>query len=82
MVSSASAQIEAGIVVRVDPSIFHLRVSVGGKHLTKTVVKGGKPTVVPDYGIIQAIFIGVIVVFLIITTVVGPECVCSGPVVF
>ncbi|KAH9057483.1 carboxylic acid transporter [Lactarius vividus] len=57
MISSASAQIEA----------------VGGSHLKKTVVRGGKVEEVPDYATVQGILLGAIATFVIIITTIGPE---------
>jgi SHS family lactate transporter-like MFS transporter len=57
MISAASAQIEA----------------VGGQHLKTTIIKDGKPTVVPDYGKVQGILLGAIATFVIFITVIGPE---------
>lgn len=57
MVSSAASQIEA----------------TGGNHLKKTIIKNGKPTVVPDYATVQGILIGVVSAFVLIVTVFGPE---------
>lgn len=59
MISAASAQIEA----------------VGGQHLKTTIIKDGKPTVVPDYGTVQGILLGSIATFVIFITAIGPECV-------
>jgi len=57
MVSSASAQIEA----------------TGGDHLKTTIIKNGRPTVVPDYARVQGILIGTVAVYIIILTIIGPE---------
>ncbi|KAH9954974.1 carboxylic acid transporter [Russula dissimulans] len=57
MISSASAQIEA----------------TGGDHLKTTIIKNGRPTVVPDYARVQGILIGVVAVYIIVLTVIGPE---------
>ena len=59
MISAASAQIEA----------------VGGQHLKTTIIKNGKPTVVPDYAKVQGMLLGGIATFVIFITVIGPECV-------
>ena len=61
MVSSASAQIEA----------------TGGDQLKITIFKNGQPMVVADYAKVQGILIGVVAAWIIITTIVGPECVLS-----
>ncbi|KAH9954960.1 MFS general substrate transporter [Russula dissimulans] len=57
MISAASAQIEA----------------IGGNHLKTTIIKNGRPTVVPDYATVQGILLGAISAFVIFITVIGPE---------
>ena len=57
MVSSASSQIEA----------------TGGDHMKTTIIKNGKPTVVPDYARVQGILIGIVAAYILILTIVGPE---------
>ncbi|TFK71108.1 MFS general substrate transporter [Pluteus cervinus] len=57
MVSSASAQIEA----------------TGGDNLKTTIIKNGKPTIVPDYATVQGILIGVVSAFVLFITIIGPE---------
>lgn len=57
MVSAASAQIEA----------------TGGDNLRTTIIKNGAPTQVPNYATVQAIFIGVVAIFVLIITIIGPE---------
>ncbi|KAG1716073.1 hypothetical protein ID866_1099 [Astraeus odoratus] len=57
MVSAASAQIEA----------------IGGNNLRTTIVEDGVEKNVPDYATVQGIFIGVVAIYLIIITIVGPE---------
>ncbi|KAJ3510375.1 hypothetical protein NLJ89_g4715 [Agrocybe chaxingu] len=57
MISSASAQIEA----------------TGGNNLRTTIIQDGVPTDVPDYALVQGIFIGVVAAFVIFITIVGPE---------
>lgn len=59
MISAASAQIEA----------------IGGDHMKITIIKGGKPEVVPDYAKVQGILLGAIASFVIFITIIGPECV-------
>jgi hypothetical protein len=59
MISSASAQIEA----------------IGGQHLETTIIRNGKPTVVPDYATVQGILLGAVSAFVIFITIIGPECV-------
>ncbi|KAG8850925.1 hypothetical protein FRB96_009558 [Tulasnella sp. 330] len=57
MVSSAASQIEA----------------TAGDHIKTTIIEGGKATVVPDYGKVQGILIGVVAAFVILMTVIGTE---------
>ncbi|CAA7271289.1 unnamed protein product [Cyclocybe aegerita] len=57
MISSASAQIEA----------------TGGNNLRTTIIQNGVPTDVPDYALVQGIFIGVVAAFVIFITIIGPE---------
>ncbi|KAG9027463.1 hypothetical protein FRB95_007763, partial [Tulasnella sp. JGI-2019a] len=57
MVSSAASQIEA----------------TAGDHIKTTIIEGGKATVVPDYGKVQGILIGVVAAFVIFMTVIGTE---------
>ncbi|KAG1727825.1 carboxylic acid transporter protein [Suillus lakei] len=61
MVSAASAQIEA----------------TGGDNLKTTIMKHGVLTVVPDYAtasdLVQAIFIGTVVAFVVVIVIIGPE---------
>jgi len=59
MISAASAQIEA----------------IGGDNMKITIIKNGKPEVVPDYAKVQGILLGAIATFVIFITIVGPECV-------
>ena len=59
MVSSASAQIEA----------------TGGDQLKITIFRGGQPMVVADYAKVQGILIGVVAAWIVVTTLLGPECV-------
>jgi uncharacterized YccA/Bax inhibitor family protein len=59
MISAASAQIEA----------------IGGDHMKITIIKNGKPEVVPDYAKVQGMLLGAIAAFVIFITVIGPECV-------
>lgn len=59
MISAASAQIEA----------------VGGDNMKITIIKNGKPEVVPDYAKVQGILLGAIATFVIFITIIGPECV-------
>ncbi len=40
-----------------------------------TIIKSGKPTVVPDYARVQGILIGTVAAYIIVLTVIGPECV-------
>jgi SHS family lactate transporter-like MFS transporter len=57
MISSASAQIEA----------------TGGDHMKTTIIKNGRPTVVPDYARVQGILVGIASLYIIILAIVGPE---------
>jgi len=57
MVSSASAQIEA----------------TGGEQHSTTIQTSSGPKVVPDYAFVQGIFIGVIAIYVIVLTLLGPE---------
>ncbi|KAN0135336.1 Major facilitator superfamily domain containing protein [Lactarius tabidus] len=57
MISSTSAQIEA----------------TGGDHLKTTIVVDGVRKVVPDYARVQGILIGVVAVYIIFLTIIGPE---------
>ncbi len=59
MISAASAQMEA----------------IGGDHLKITIIKNGKPKVVPDYAKVQGILLGIISALVIFITIIGPECV-------
>ena len=59
MISAASAQIEA----------------IGGDHMKTTIIKNGKPEVVPDYAKVQGMLLGAIATFVIFITIIGPECV-------
>jgi hypothetical protein len=59
MISAASAQIEA----------------IGGDNMKITIIKNGKPEVVPDYAKVQGILLGTIAAFVIFITIIGPECV-------
>jgi len=43
--------------------------------LKTTIIKNGKPTVVPDYAKVQGMLLGGIATFVIFITVIGPECV-------
>ncbi|KAF8489061.1 carboxylic acid transporter [Russula emetica] len=57
MISAASAQIEA----------------IGGDNMKITIIKNGKPEVVPDYAKVQGILLGTIAAFVIFITIIGPE---------
>jgi|SRR6266481_2697628 len=59
MISAASAQIEA----------------IGGDSMKITIIKNGKPKLVPDYARVQGILLGAIAAFVIFITTIGPECV-------
>ena len=45
--------------------------AAGGEHLRTKIP--GKEGDVPDYARVQGIFIGVVAVFLLIVTILGPE---------
>jgi len=59
MISSAASQIEA----------------TAGDHIKTTIIDRttGKPEVVPDYGKVQGILIGVVAAFVIFMTIIGTE---------
>ena len=40
-----------------------------------TIIRNGKPTVVPDYATVQGILLGAMSAFVIFITIIGPECV-------
>ena len=40
-----------------------------------TIIKNGKPEVVPDYAKVQGMLLGAIAAFVIFITIIGPECV-------
>jgi hypothetical protein len=49
MISSASAQIEASMSLFIHNVKASLSIVAGGDHLKTTIIKEGKPTVVPNY---------------------------------
>jgi len=57
MISSASAQIEA----------------TAGERWKTTIIKDGKPSIVPDYAKVQGLLIGIVAAFVIFITIIGPE---------
>jgi len=57
MVSSASAQIEA----------------TAGEHSTTTIQTSTGPEVVPNYALVQGIFIGIVAAYLVVLALIGPE---------
>ena len=65
--------------VRKSPSMvellsFHLvRSTAGGEHSRTTIQGPNGPENVPNYALVQGIFIGVVAVYLIILTLIGPE---------
>ena len=76
MVSSASAQIEAsGYLVFNDCiTLIHLpRHIAGGEHLRTTIQGPNGPKDVPNYALIQGIFIGCVAAYTIVLALIGPE---------
>ena len=75
MVSSASAQIEASkwLYAPLDDAYTHIFPLAGGNHLKTTIP--GNPDPVPDYAKVQGILIGVVAAFVLVVTIIGPECV-------
>lgn len=57
MVSAASAQIEA----------------TGGEQHKTTIQTASGPKVVPDYALVQGVFIGVVATYILVLTLLGPE---------
>jgi len=57
MVSSASAQIEA----------------TGGEHSRTTIQGPNGPENVPNYALVQGIFIGIVAFYVVVLTLIGPE---------
>ena len=76
MVSSASAQIEAsGYLAFKDPvALIRLPCSIaGGEHLRTTIQGPDGPKDVPNYALIQGIFIGCVAAYIIVLALIGPE---------
>jgi SHS family lactate transporter-like MFS transporter len=76
MVSSASAQIEAGGYLAFNDWIVLIRLPcsiVGGEHLRTTIQGPDGPQNVPNYALIQGIFIGCVAAYIIILALIGPE---------
>jgi len=77
MVSSASAQIEASgwIPFRIDwINLTRLvRFVAGGEHSRTTIQTPNGPEDVPNYALVQGIFIGVVAAYLIVLALIGPE---------
>jgi len=57
MVPAAASQIEAA----------------GGNNMKTTIIKNGVPTSVPNFGPVLGILIGVVAVFVVFMTIIGPE---------
>ena len=81
MVSSASAQIEAGgysfflAMNKKDDSdrVYAFCFTVGGEHQRTTIQGPDGPEDVPNYAFVQGIFIGCVAVYVIALALVGPE---------
>ena len=75
MISSASAQIEAsqysfsGCAVITDI----ICCLAGGQHVMTTINTPSGPKVVPDYALIQGVFIGCVSTYVIVLALIGPE---------
>lgn len=63
------------------PRLYHTLTQppAGGNNLKTTIP--GSPTLVPDYAKVQGILIGVVAAFVLVVTIVGPECV-PAPIFF
>ena len=79
MISSASAQIEAS-GYRASLSFkdwvitdFPRRSIAGGEHLRTTIQTPSGPKNVPNYALIQGVFIGTVAVYVIVLALLGPE---------
>ena len=77
MVSSASAQIEASQYTS-SPSMIGYFYSpppapAGGEHSRTTIQGADGPKDVPNYALIQAIFIGSVSAYIIVLALIGPE---------
>jgi len=76
MVSSASAQIEASEYPSFNNCIMltHLpRFIAGGEHLRTTIQGPNGTENVPNYALIQGIFIGCVAAYIVVLTLIGPE---------
>ena len=75
MVSSASAQIEASQCISFQPVLLLIFFSslAGGDQHTTTIQTSTGPKVVPDYALVQGVFIGIVAAYVIILTLLGPE---------
>ena len=76
MVSAASAQIEASRYLSSNDWIVltHLPYSIaGGEHLRTTIQGPNGPENVPNYALIQGIFIGSVAAYTIVLALIGPE---------
>ena len=77
MVSAASAQIEAsgyilfrlGIVIL----ISFRPILAAGEHSTTTIKTPTGTKVVPNYALVQGVFIGVVAAYLLFFVIIGPE---------
>ena len=76
MVSSASAQIEASgyLTFKDRVALIRLPCSIaGGEHLRTTIQGPDGPKDVPNYALIQGIFIGCVAAYIIVLALIGPE---------
>ena len=76
MASAASAQIEASECLFFDGwvSLAHtIRRIAAGEHARTTVKTPNGPKDVPDYALVQGIFIGCVAAYVIVLTLIGPE---------
>ena len=76
MVSAASAQIEASRYLSSNNWIVLTRLPysiAGGEHLRTTIQGPNGPENVPNYALIQGIFIGSVAAYTIVLALIGPE---------
>lgn len=79
MVSSASAQIEASaccfalLIHELESGADMWFGLAAGNSLRTNIVVGGTLKNVPDYATVQGIFIGIVVGYVILVTIFGPE---------
>jgi len=76
MASAASAQIEASGYLSFDcwVSIGHIIRSIAAGEHSRTTIKGPNgPKDVPNYALVQGIFIGCVAAYVIVLTLIGPE---------